>query len=103
MRNLEKSEENDVLDGVFRWLESMTKAEHSIHVFMASSEQFFYNWISSKLQNKFSIIQVVDLPKKQTELFYNQVKDELNLNDFLNEDAFDNLYKLTGFSFSHHF
>ena len=103
MRNLEKSEENDVLDGVFRWIESMTKAEHSIHVFMASSEQFFYNWIGSKLLNKFSIIQVVDLPKKQAELFYNQLKDELNLNDFLNADAFDNLYKLTGFYFSHHF
>lgn len=95
--NLEKYEENqEALDGVFRWLESITKAQHSIHVFLASSDQFFYHWINTKLNDNFSTFQVVDLTKKQAELFYNQLNGELNLN-WLNTDAFDNLYKLTGF------
>ena len=96
--NLEKYDENqEALDGVFRWLESITKAQHSIHVFLASSDQFFYHWINTKLNDKFSTFQVVDLTKKQAELFFNRLKVELNLNYQLNADAFDNLYKLTGF------
>ena len=94
--NEEKEQNVFALKGLFSWLETITKEKPSkerLYVFMASSEQFFFKWVQSNMQDKCRIIHIVDLSKIQAQNFYNIKKEEYALQNF--KINFNKLYKLT--------
>ena len=79
---------------LFQWFESISKAKNCVHVFLASSEQFFVKWISIKLPDKYETFQIVDLPKLKAESYYQKIINDLKIQNC--KIDFQNLYQLTG-------
>lgn len=66
-------QDKEALDGFLRWFESLTKEKNQIYLFLASSEQFFYNWMQSQMSGQFRTLQITDLPKEKAEKVYDQM------------------------------
>ena len=86
------------MDSLFRWMEAITKEDQCINVFLASSEQFFFNWIKSKLANKMTLIVVGDLPKNEIKKYYELLMNEYGYK-IQNKISFEDLFELTGLKF----
>jgi len=69
---------------------SITKQDHSVRVFMASSEVFFIKWIGIKLNSLYQPITIGDLPKEEALNYFNVTKPD-NI-----PFSFEVLYSITG-------
>ena len=87
----ESPDDKKALDGFIRWWESITKEEYQIYLFLASSEQFFYHWIQDKLNGKFRMFQICDLPKEKAQQIYEKMCE-----DNIFELKWEALYELIG-------
>ena len=93
----EETSNKAALEGLFRWMEALIKEDFSsIVVFLVSSDQFFFNWIQSKLENKIKIIQVIDLPKIEAENYFLFYCQSINIMPNNLPFTFNELYQLTG-------
>ena len=87
-----------VLNGLFTWMESITKHKKPVYVFLASSDQFFVGWMQKKLDYKITPAVIGDLSKQETKIFYEYLIVKNASSAFQNRFSFEELYELTGFN-----
>ena len=69
-------DDKDALEGFLRWIDGL-KETCKLHVFLASSEEFFVKWIQWKFKSKLNFAIITDLKKKEAESFFNLVSANL--------------------------
>ena len=73
----------------FRWMVSLTKEDERIHFFLASSEQFFMEWLELNVVSPTEITVIGDLPKNEALKYFESLHPPQDI-DFLK------LFELTG-------
>lgn len=71
------------------WMLFLTKENALVHIFLASSEQFFLNWLQRKISNGISVVTIGDLNKIDANIYFNFLKPPPDL-------SFENVFPLTG-------
>ena len=89
-------ENKAALDGLFRWMEAITKGKKIVYVFLASSEQFFVGWMKKNLLSKMTHVVIGDLSKQESQRYYEHLIFENSSSEFQNRFSFEDLYNLTG-------
>ena len=96
LKNLGQGSVDDqyALRHLFDWLAALTNIDKSAHVFLASSEEFFYFLLREIEVYMIEIITIGNLSKREAEAYFNKCKTEKNYNLRI---SFENLFKITGF------
>ena len=85
-------DDKDALKGLMRWIDGL-KETCKLHVFFASSEEFFIKWIQNKLSSKLNYTIITDLKKNEAESYFNLITKDLEKNKLI---PFEILFQLTG-------
>lgn len=86
-------ENKQSLAAIFNWFQNIAKMDKSIHVFLVSSEQFFYHWVDKILRNVCEVQTIGNLSKGNAEKYYNFLKFK---NNYFVLISFIDIYKVIG-------
>lgn len=67
----------------------LTKEKGLVHIFMASSEPFFLNWLKEKINDGIDPITISDLNKYEAQIYFHFLNPPVGI-------SFEDVFALTG-------
>ena len=91
-QNIEKEQNIEALTFLFDWMKHMTKETQKLHIYLASSEQFFLQWIEKCIGEGMRTLTIGDLKKEDAREYFYTLNPPLGL-------LFETVFELTGIFF----